>query len=159
VVAKGNYVHEYYLLPALIPVSLIMGKLLANIFPTISRRPHARQIAVSALLIGATVSGLVTYVSYIGQEMGTSTRLNLARQVEVSTAPGDLVIAIDNNDPTLLYLSHRKGWAASINEVLDSPSSRYRGARAILGMNYDHTFFQMLAADDGSTPVPTPWKP
>ena len=59
----------------------------------------------------------------------------MARMLEEQSAPGDLVIAFDDSNPRILYLSHRKGWVASDagfrNGVVNG--ARMAGARWIAG--------------------------
>lgn len=63
----------------------------------------------------------------------------LAEKVEQTTEESSLVIAVDGNDPTLLYLSHRKGWHAHPDQVNDAfiEERAKKGAQYIVG-NHSH---------------------
>ena len=139
IAAKGNYVHEYYLLPAMIPVSVFIGKLLAR-HATGPPRLAGRRMVLGILVAATGVLGAVRYASYLAAEDSDGSDLvRLAERVKEETAPGDLVIAVDGGNPTLLYLCHRKGWHAHPDDLTpDFVSDRIgSGARYIIGLERD----------------------
>ena len=111
-----SVVHEYYLLPFMIPGVIVMGKACSVYLATNAHQNHSiKPLAERAIGVGIIltfISSAAFYnIDYIAKENSeTSPIFALAQQIKTSTAPNALVIATTGNDPTLLYLSHRKGW-------------------------------------------------
>ena len=118
-----SVVHEYYLLPFMIPGVMVMGKacsvfLATNASQNYSIKPLAKR-AIGVGIILTFISSAAFYsIDYIAKENSkTSPVFALAQQIKTSTAPNALVIATTGHDPTLLYLSHRKGWLVNPADV------------------------------------------
>jgi 4-amino-4-deoxy-L-arabinose transferase-like glycosyltransferase len=139
VVARGNYVHEYYQLPFLPPLSIAMGRAISAAFAS-GPRLAWRAGAVAALLALVLVLSGSRLASYWRREDPTRSPLfELARLVERQTPPAVRIVALDQGNPTLLYLAHRKGWHAS-PEDLTPGALRIRaaeGARFVAGLRQD----------------------
>jgi 4-amino-4-deoxy-L-arabinose transferase-like glycosyltransferase len=145
IVAKGNYVHEYYQLPFLIPASVFMGKVYARYF-NLNIFKNRRSFLLIICLVAVMVLGATRYHSYMRKEDPPSSEtFQLAEMVKQKTAEHDLIIAVDGNDPTLLYLSHRKGWHALPDQLNQSFLSERikRGAKYLVG---DHKSFEEKSA-------------
>jgi hypothetical protein len=70
-------------------------------------------LAVCALLL----SGL-RYAHFMRQESdGMATSRVLVGETQRNTNPGDRIVVLDNNDPTMLYLLNRKGWHATVDSL------------------------------------------
>ena len=111
-----SVVHEYYLLPFMIPGVMVMGKacsvyLVKNPHQNQAVKPLAKR-AIGVGIILTFISSAAFYsIDYIAKENPTTSPVfALAQQIKASTEPNALVIATTGGDPTLLYLSHRKGW-------------------------------------------------
>jgi len=134
IVAKGNYVHEYYQWPLLPAASFYLAK--AVTIGIHSRRSALVAGTSLALLLMIALSG-VRYASYLRKEdPRKSAQHELSVRVRRMTEPGALLVAVDGQDPTLLYLSHRKGWHANPDQV-DSVFLAQRareGARYVIGI-------------------------
>lgn len=116
VVAKGNFVHEYYQLPFIFPAAILMGKTFHHFFAPDTRRWKSSLVGLAG--IGIIVLGalrLNTYWNY--ENPSTSSDFQLARTIEAQTPPSEFVCLL-TKDPTVLYLSNRKGHThSSITEV------------------------------------------
>ena len=141
IVAKGNYIHLYYQLPFMIPAVVFLGKVFARYF---SWREHKKGrawgLAISLLVMIALAA--VRYQIYVKKEnTQNSDEYKLAQIVKKKIEDGSLVIAVDFNDPTFFYLSHKKGWHAFPHQLKTSfVSQRKReGARYIVGI---HKYFE-----------------
>ena len=111
-----SVVHEYYLLPFMIPGVMVMGKACSVYLEKKSGQNHPGQsFSRRAIAVGIAltfVSSAAFYsIDYMNQENPQNSPVfALAQQIKASIQPSDLVISTTGGDPTLLYLSHRKGW-------------------------------------------------
>jgi hypothetical protein len=147
VVAKGNYVHEYYQLPFLLPIAVFIAKVLARCssFPLVSRW---QTVAVAALSVGLVGYGGWRYVRYMRMENANSSpELALARLVQSGTENGTLVVAVDDYNPTLLYLFDRKGWHAKPEEL----ASDFLADKVSHGAKYLAGLHRSFADDNART--------
>ena len=119
-----SVVHEYYLLPFMIPGVMVMGKACSIYLATNTRQNQLanKTFAERAIAVGITltfVSSAAFYsIDYMNKENSqTSPVFALAQQIKALTQPTDLMISTTGGDPTLLYLSHRKGWLVNPADV------------------------------------------
>jgi hypothetical protein len=146
IVARGNYVHEYYQLPLIPPLSIAMGRAIAAAFAPGSRRT-LRAGVVTVLLAVMLVLGASRLISYWRREdPARSPLVRLAQAVERQTPSDARIVTLDRGNPTLLYLARRKGWHASPSDL--DPDSLL--ARAAGGAGYATGLRQDL---DGSTAI------
>lgn len=141
IVARGNYIHLYYQLPFMIPAVIYLGKVYAQHFHPKDLK-NKKTILLSAGLIGICLLTAGRYTIYIEKENTRNSDLyKLAEIVKDKIEDKALVIAIDNNDPTLLYLAHKKGWHAFPNQLDTSfvTQKNNKGARYIIG---NHNLFK-----------------
>ncbi|HEX3113094.1 MAG TPA: glycosyltransferase family 39 protein [Candidatus Eisenbacteria bacterium] len=139
VVARGNYVHEYYQLPLIPPLSIAMGRAIAAAFAPGERR-LVRAGFVTALLAAMLVLGGSRLVSYWHREDPARSPLyRLAQEVARRTPPGARVVTLDQGNPTLLYLAHRKGWHASPEDLAPEAlvARAADGAGYVTGLRHD----------------------
>jgi len=119
IVGRGNYVHEYYQLPFVIPASLYMGKALIAIIELSKKR------AVYKFMLATSTIGIITlsigqyYIYFSKENLDKSITYNLSEKIQDQTPEKSLIITVDRNDPTLLYLADRKGWHAHPDELND----------------------------------------
>jgi len=141
IVARGNYVHLYYQLPFMIPATVFLGKVfMRNFSPHIFK--NKKSLVLSICLIGILVLGAGRYSIYMKKENTKhSEEFKLAEIVKQKTKEESLIIAVDSNDPTLLYLSHKKGWHAFSGQLNDSflSQKKQKGAEYIIG---NHSSFK-----------------
>ncbi len=109
IVGVGNLEHSYYQLPLLIPTVVFMGKVFGRYF---GRPATPTPVAVSlALLLAASVitsgGGLRRLLKREDPEKASV--FQLAEELRAVSEPSAKVISV-GPDPTLLSLSHRKGW-------------------------------------------------
>jgi len=134
VVAKGNYVHEYYQW-ALLPVaSFYLAKAFVYGFRS---GPNVRAMSFAGILLAMLGLSIWRYSSYIAKENpSSSSQCALATKVRELTERGARVVVVDRGDPTMMYLCDRKGWHASPQEVDERfLSSRAReGAKYVIGV-------------------------
>ena len=118
-----SVVHEYYLLPFMIPGVMVMGKACSVYLTKNTRQNHpAKPLAERAIVIGIILTFISSASFYSIDYMKKENPQNspvfaLAQQIKASTSPTDLVISTTGGDPTLLYLSHRKGWLVNPADV------------------------------------------
>lgn len=137
IVAKGNYAHEYYLAPAIIPISLIMGKLYGRYLSKFSfRSMNLTQMALLVGIVAMLIPAGVIYLTRVENER-SDPRPALAETIQTGSKVDDLIVTVDNGAPTLLYLSHRKGWITTGSDV----EKKYPGAGYYAGFYNGEPFF------------------
>jgi len=111
-VGVGNYAHNYYQLPLLLPAVVFMAKPFGRFFSE-TLPLSARSLALGLLLIGIVVNGMERIWNYREHEdPAVSPLYQLAKRVAVVSKPGGKVLSL-TPDPSLLYLADRKGWRTS----------------------------------------------
>lgn len=124
VVARGNYVHEYYQLPLLFTLVFYIARVCARF----ARWPawHSRQAALVGLaLLVMSVATVRQLHRYFQRERPEgSPQIRLATQLSSLTKLGERLVVLDNNDPTSLYLADRKGWHAPSSTTLEQVVGR-----------------------------------
>lgn len=110
VLARGNWIHDYYQLP-LVPVAAIfMGKALAMLFGI----KQERKIGVFALLAVTLLMSVSIFLPPLYKIDGAQHEAGPA--IDKLTPKGALIIAGDGYAPTLLYYANRKGWLIAPEE-------------------------------------------
>lgn len=102
VAGYGNR-HEWYRL-SLIPIAAALAGVATS---SLARKPGGRWLVAAALLLFLCSSGVA-----VRRYFAPSSRAfcEAGRALGLSTAPGSLIVAADDGDPTILYYAHRKGW-------------------------------------------------
>lgn len=122
IVAKGNQVHEYYQLPFILPAVVFAGKAFARDLPLNSvRNPFASKPLVSIFfmlcLTGIVILSYLRYDRFMKSENYDSSLFRLASAVQEVTGKNDLVIAVSEYNPVVLYRCNRKGWNISADQL------------------------------------------
>jgi 4-amino-4-deoxy-L-arabinose transferase-like glycosyltransferase len=117
IVAKGNYVHEYYQLPIVPPAAFFIGKAFATKLSRTEPSMLVRRTFAIAL-VGIIALSTVRLYSYLSlEDPGESVHYQLATAVGGNSQPTDQIWLLGDHNPAVLYLSHRKGWAVTFSEV------------------------------------------
>jgi 4-amino-4-deoxy-L-arabinose transferase-like glycosyltransferase len=117
IVARGNYVHSYYQLPFMIPGVVYPAKVFSRFF---IRKEGKRTVVLvlAVCLSGILILGAWRYLQYMQYEVPEkSAEFRLALEIDKNTAPDKLLVLMDGRDPTVFYLSHRKGWHLAPGEL------------------------------------------
>ncbi|MBS0196323.1 MAG: glycosyltransferase family 39 protein [Planctomycetes bacterium] len=133
IVTRGHFVHEYYQLPIVLPLSFHCGRVLSIGLP---RRWWLWGWLLTAVA-GFSVTRLVEY-QRIGRTKG-GPMLEFAAELRAWGIAASPLIVLSGKlpgDPSLLYHAHAKGWAFPHNELDDQTlrSLNERGARYVCGM-------------------------
>ncbi len=139
VVGSGNYVHDYYQLPFMIPGSVYVGKVYGRFFrldPPRSRRIIAGDLLLAACLAGMILQGVQGYGGYMRlEDTDASPEYKLGRFLARNTGEDALIILVDLGDPSLLYRSRRKGvrfTGRELEEALRYDLDRREGGRLLV---------------------------
>lgn len=140
IVAKGVFVHDYYLLPASIPAAYFMGK--AAAWGVGLKSPVFRwvQVIILICICGTVGVSLRTYHKWLKRETPRSNAAFQAAQVASEILPrNSLVVAVDKGDPTILYYSHMKGWRSFPYDLSEGwiDDRVEDGAKYIIGVHED----------------------
>ena len=126
-------IHEYYQLPMMIFICPLMGLGFIRLKTIIVRNKFFIYLFISLL---CAASLIILKFDYWDLENPKNQPVwNTADLVKNNTNTTDLIISVTGGDPTLLYLSDRKGWLISpmnINENIIS-ELRNEGAKYITG--------------------------
>ncbi|AFY72274.1 PMT family glycosyltransferase, 4-amino-4-deoxy-L-arabinose transferase [Synechococcus sp. PCC 7502] len=140
-----NSFHEYYQLPLLIPTSIYIGK-------AFTRVSYPKQIINILLIIFLMAGSLFYSVEYITKENPSNSELFELAQIIKQTVPkNSLIVVTTGNDPTILYLSERKGWIPTPDQInpaylLDRAKD---GAKYLAGgYNFVQTYQLAMAEKD-----------
>ena len=116
VVAKGNWVHDYYQLPFLALAALTIGSLASSLFS--SSGVTWKKTAVVVLLFCLPLFSFFRLRQIFRVPEWKQDYLELSKQIKENVPTQALLISIqESNDPTLLYLSDRKGWVKSAEQL------------------------------------------
>ncbi len=124
-----SVVHEYYQLPFMLPAVVFIGKACDRYFDS-----HKRAIVI-CLSLALLVGSILYTTGYMSVEKaGESEVVKLAEEIKSIAPKNALVISSTGGDPTLLYLSNRRGWLID-REVTEEyiSSKRKLGAEYLLG--------------------------
>ena len=127
VVTQGNYIHRYYQVPYVLASSAIVARGFIRL--SAGQRWVAPLLAAAFAVMGA-------WRGFLEMDPGMAREIPpLARMLKEQSAPGDMVIAFDDSNPRILYLSHRKGWVAGDDGFRNGAvrQARMAGARWIAG--------------------------
>ncbi|OLP15633.1 hypothetical protein BST81_25095 [Leptolyngbya sp. 'hensonii'] len=142
-VPTSSYIHEYYQLPFMVFAVPFIGKVLANMSHLAS--PTLKySLTTCLILIFALGSGIYALDYMRPEQPKKSDVYALAQQIQALTPPSSIVVAMTGGDPTLLYLSHRKGWLVVPEQITDD----YLTQRTAEGAGYlvgNYTVIQSYA--------------
>ena len=140
IVARGNQVHEYYQLPFILPAVIFAAKTFEKYlsFSTLSIPLRSRNVAFyffSLCLAGILILSYLRYANFMRGETEDSALFRLGSSVQSLTDEDELIVAVNEGNPVVLYRCERKGWN-SAPEDLDSlflEKKFDQGARFIVG--------------------------
>lgn len=140
IVAKGNQVHEYYQLPFVLPAVVYAGKAFSKYLPLDSLRASFKTKPMlstffSLCLVGVVILSYLRYDRFMKSETFDTSLFRLSSAVQKITQKHDLVIAVSEQNPIVLYRCNRKGWNSSVDQ-LDSmfiAARRTNGAKYLIG--------------------------
>ena len=130
-----SLVHEYYQLPFMLPGVVFIGKACSHYWDKNTQKINNknRKALVLCLCLTLTASSTIYIIDYMFKErIDKSAVLQLSQQVKQNTEAESLIISSTGSDPTLLYLSHRKGWLINHSDVTEE----YILSRAKFGAKY-----------------------
>jgi hypothetical protein len=140
IVAKGVFVHDYYLLPATVPVCYFLGKSASWGLSKDWHRARWVRVSFAVCVTGMIVLALTTYGRWLSKESPAKSPAFQVAQVACRELPRDaLILAVDKGDPMILYYSQKKGWHSfprDLTERFVAPLAA-QGADYILGVHKD----------------------
>tara|TARA_Y100001968_G_scaffold184136_1_gene168683 strand:- start:6785 stop:8278 length:1494 start_codon:yes stop_codon:yes gene_type:complete len=126
-------VHEYYQLPLMIFICPLMGLGFVRLKRKFYNQKYLIYGFISLLFIGSLI---MLKVDYWNKEVTANQPVwETAELIKNHTNELDLVVSVTGRDPTLLYLSHRKGWLALPMEINQKKILEWKekGAKYIAG--------------------------
>ena len=123
-------VHEYYQLSFMLPSVVFIGKAFDLLFK------KYKKFLVTCFCLSLVTGSLIYSIDYMPLEKTeTSAILRLSEQVKSIVPQNSLIISSTGGDPTLLYLSDRKGWLINHRDITDEYilSKRKLGAKYLVG--------------------------
>ena len=140
IVAKGVFVHDYYLLLAIVPFCYYLGKVYSKHFAALEASRSWIRIGLCACLIGLVAVSIRTHSKFLRREDPASSGVLKVAGVAREKLPEDArVVAVDRGDPAMLYLAHKRGWRSFPRDLtrgfLDALAAQ--GAQDILGVHRD----------------------
>ncbi|WP_138497553.1 ArnT family glycosyltransferase [Nostoc sp. PA-18-2419] len=128
-----SLVHEYYQLQFMLPGVIFMGKACNQYLDKTIKQVNYKKAIILCLYLTLAASCTIYTIDYMLKErIDKSAVFQLAQQVKQNTESESLIIATTGSDPTLLYLSHRKGWLINHSDVTE----KFILSRTNLGAKY-----------------------
>lgn len=143
IVTNGSFVHEHYQLAFVPPAVAVMGQVIAG---GLGGRLYGWRYATTGMLLtGVLVSAAYRYTVLMAWETPAYDDVyRLGRVVDRLTAPEDLIAAVNEGNPSDLYLAGRKGWCLNAAH-LDPAGAEFLAGLAARGAAYAvgrHALFQ-----------------
>ncbi|WP_085727549.1 ArnT family glycosyltransferase [Cylindrospermopsis raciborskii] len=136
-----SLVHEYYQLPLMLPGVVFIGKFLAKYLDHNSLKINIKKISITCICLSIITGSLIYTIDYMFKEkIHKSATFQLAQIVQKKTDAKSLMIFTTGGDPTLMYLSHRKGWLIDPSDL----TRQYLETKIKLGANYLISSFQFV---------------
>ncbi len=104
IVAQGNWVHEYYQFPFVLPASIFIAKSLNSIFESKNKKI---KIIIIFLLISFIPVGRYKLLK---RTKRNDAYYHAGITINKITPKNSLLLVSDYDKPEVLYYSHRKGW-------------------------------------------------
>lgn len=137
IAGQGNFAHDYYQLPFMLPGVVFMAKVYSRRFELKGYRKDWQSLALTIALIGIVVFSIIRYRKFLkNEDVDSSVTYQSSRLIRETTGDKDLIITITDGDPSILYFSHRKGWVVATHEVTDEYLSEKikKGAKYLVGV-------------------------
>jgi 4-amino-4-deoxy-L-arabinose transferase-like glycosyltransferase len=131
---SSSYIHEYYQLPLLLFACPILGKAMQN-FQENSNQIQRRALVIGFTLLLITSLAVLRFDYWNKENIAKNPTWLQAQQIKAKTLNEQPLISVTAGDPTLLYLSERKGWLVS-PDSLDATllnQLKQEGASAVVG--------------------------
>ena len=126
-------IHEYYQLPIMIFSCPLMGLGFVKLKTNIIRNKFFIKLFMSLLCVASLI--MLKFDYWDLENPNNQPVWHTANLVKNNTNSSDLIISVTGGDPTLLYLSNRKGWLISPKDINDKVISDWKnkGAKYIAG--------------------------
>jgi hypothetical protein len=112
-VARGNYIHDYYQL-AIMPVApSLAASGLGSIAARVASDRRRQRTVLAGLLALAATSTFVRLASAHSWFEYADNQMDVCRRLASTVDPNERVVIAGNNDPLFLYCIDRKGWLLS----------------------------------------------
>lgn len=137
IVAKGNYVHDYYQLLFLPPASVFAGKVYARFFSLKTLKSR------NSLILIMCLAGFLLLAENRYYHLVKSERVNYTDRIELSEIIKDkveedalIIVVYKSYNPVIHYLSHRKGWFLTPDTLTSSnlTAKKQEGAKYAVGV-------------------------
>ena len=140
IVTTGNQIHEYYQLPFVLPAVVYIAKAFDKylVLPAIGKHWRQRKVLTTVIVLclcGIPILSFLRVDNFMKGERLDGSLFQLAGSVQSATKRDDLVIAVDNGDPVVLYRVDRKGWhgiACGLTTAFVDDKAKM-GARYVVG--------------------------
>jgi len=109
VVARGNYLLDYYQLPLLLPASFVIAGTIEWVASNSPVHKTARDAVILAILMIAPLSAArnVGFTNHVARDVSL---VNFAQNLDAALPQECRVVTLTKGNPTFLYHINRKGW-------------------------------------------------
>lgn len=139
IVAKGNYVHDYYQMPLTMPVCIFLGKIFGNYFDLSNPKLRIQARALLILLILIIGGSAYKYTKlYQREQTDKILYADLPKAVSQNVDKDELIISLTKRgSPMILYHAHKRGWIVSAGSLNDNLLNdlKSQGASHIVGFH------------------------
>ncbi len=132
--AIKSYYHNYYALPIVPPLALMVGIALEWIYLAIKKYNKAVAVLFVVCLLASLGIFIVKNVGLLYSNKVSVRYPELGLIIDKCTTKDDLIIVNGNVNPAMLYFSNRKGWSLKPSMINEPEINNYRsiGAKFLL---------------------------
>lgn len=115
IVAQGNFVHAYYQLPCLMPITVYIGKVFDRYLSNTGNNFSLHKLRYSFYSLCLLLIILLSFqktIELFNEENPNLTYFKIGEQVKKFTNKNELIITVCDGNPIYLHTADRKGWLA-----------------------------------------------
>ncbi len=117
VVARGNYIHDYYQLPIVPVASIFIGKCMSRIYEIEKNRVAALAIILISFIFSIAIAQPLYNIN--------NNMYEAAKAIKAISNKDDLIVTGEGN-PAILYYSERKGWKRPVEYLTIKDIEKWR---------------------------------
>ncbi|MEO8665338.1 MAG: glycosyltransferase family 39 protein [Ignavibacteria bacterium] len=144
---QANTAQEYYQLPLNVPAAVFIGKIFSEYFSFGSLKASFvknkfASVFLSLCLTGIIVLSFLRMGNFMKSENYNAPVFKFIEDIHSNIPKEDLVVTVTEGNPTILYLSERRGWASNPDDISDKfiNDMREKGGKYIISeKNMFHT--------------------
>lgn len=136
IAAHGNFAHDYYQMPVLLPASFIIAGAIESIQFSGKTRKRAIRAGFIFIIAAIPLLSIARNIGYTRHALDDLPKVKFARDLQPALPHDAKVLTINRTNPMLLYHLHRTGWVKIQDFYADRSTgrdSRFPGQVFVVG--------------------------